>query len=191
MHANSPQTQEQVLASKDRSQFRLTLALIILGALAFSIVAGWVGLVKPVAAADLSNGGFCIPAHSTADPEVKGMAGNCKPQPVAPEPERERVGIDLRHTNTPVMVMEQPWLFDWWILLRGEPDIDLVGYFDGELRYQSSTADGQNPAPITIRLDPEADTSQVWTFCYREYNTTVDLDCDDLDFVAEFHRIYG
>lgn len=79
MSANTPQTKEQILVTKDRSRFRITLALIILGALAFSIVAGWLGLVKPVAAADLSNGAFCIAATYDSDPEFTGKAGNCKP----------------------------------------------------------------------------------------------------------------
>ncbi|NWL35535.1 hypothetical protein [Paenarthrobacter nitroguajacolicus] len=78
------QLPESAIAAKERNRFRLTLALIIVAAFVLSMLAGWLGLVKP-SAATLSNGGFCIMATGY-DGEFTGKAGakNCGSAEVPP-----------------------------------------------------------------------------------------------------------
>lgn len=79
MSTNIPQTKEQALAAKERFRFRITLLLIIIASMLLVAMLGWTGIIKPVAAADLSNGAFCMKVTNDSDPEITGMAGpkNC------------------------------------------------------------------------------------------------------------------
>lgn len=186
MHANSPQTKEQVLATKDRSRFRLTLALIILGALAFSIVAGWLGLVKPVAAADLSNGAFCITAKSDNDPEIKGMAGNCKPEaPTAPV-EVPDIAISKEYsTITPVET--EPGLADVRLFVNAQPDRYLSFWVDGSYIGNSPTASGRGAMPITVRANYLEGIYPAVEVCYAPNPSAQSRkDCVDLDVASLF-----
>lgn len=87
MSANIPQTKEQALASKEKLRFRLLLLIIMITTTLVVAMLNWMGLIKPGAAASMSNGGFCIVA-SGYDDEFAGKAGakDCgsKPVPVVP-----------------------------------------------------------------------------------------------------------
>lgn len=79
MSANTPQTKEQILASKEKLRFRLLLLIIIIATTLVVAMLNWMGFIKPVAAADLSNGAFCVKVTNDKEPDITGMAGarNC------------------------------------------------------------------------------------------------------------------
>ncbi|MGW9021116.1 hypothetical protein ACWGOE_06495 [Leucobacter chromiiresistens] len=79
MSTNTPQTTEQALATKERFRFRITLLLIITATMILMAILSTLGIIKPVAAADLSNGAFCVKVTNDREPDIFGMAGakNC------------------------------------------------------------------------------------------------------------------
>lgn len=86
MSTNIRQTKEQALASKEQFWFRLKLVVAIALVFLFVLVASWLGIIKPVAAADLSNGAFCVKVTNDKEPDIFGMAGakNCGEAEVPP-----------------------------------------------------------------------------------------------------------
>lgn len=97
MSTTTPQTKEQALASKERFRFRLTLLAIVVSTTLAVAMLSWMGFIKPVSAADLSNGCFKIKATGSSE-EFTGIAGseNCgeaPPAPVIPTPDYTAAGI--------------------------------------------------------------------------------------------------
>lgn len=64
---------------KTQTNRKKSRAAIIAAAIGAAICIALSPLLTPQADASLSNGHLCITAKSTNDPEIKSMAGNCKP----------------------------------------------------------------------------------------------------------------
>lgn len=169
----------EVRAKKRQKRNRLLGALALAAALIVALP-----LAVGSASAGLDDGRFCVSAASTTDPEIRGQAGNCKTE-AAPEPERVPVAVDSRYTNV-VPLIDEIGVFEITIFFRAEPEMTLVGYLGDRKVYESPTASGgTGAAPFRFRLDPEAEKSRIYTFCYREYNSTAEVGCHDIDLAAQ------
>lgn len=136
----------QRTTAKDRLPFLLAVAAII--ALVLALIASWLGIIKPVAAADLSNGAFCVKVTNDKEPEINATAGNCR---TAPAPVERPISIDW--TNTVFWPeADDPNLWTAQIIIRTTRDTPVAYYRNGVMFASDPVNPSGHPAPILFQF---------------------------------------
>lgn len=172
---------------RDRKPRWWNLFLALIAALIFALVLAILApfLIPSPSAADLSNGTFCIRSASDTDAEIKGMAGNCKPEAAAPV---EVPDIEVsRLASSIIPIVEEPGLADVWLLINAQPDRYVSYWVDGRYIFNSSTSNGRGAAPITVRANYMEGIYPTVEACYApDLNTQSRKNCTSLDVAGLF-----
>ena len=146
---------------------------IIAAAIGAAICIAVAPLLTPQADASLSNGNMCITASYDADPEFKGMAGNCKPEARLP------IALD----------QDQTYISGWdlYVYLNTDSSSDVALVKDGE-RVMTSRSSATLPALIELRVNGfDPFTPATYEACYLDADTDELTGCVDL----KLSELYG
>lgn len=166
------QNKTQTTTNKNR-------AAIIAAALGAALCLVLAPLLTPQADASLSNGHMCIMAKSTTDPEIEGMAGNCKPEASVPEAPAERpVSIDWSQTYF-VPSAEEPGLWEARVFIRTTRDTPVGYYTAGKLVVTDNNPSG-HAVPWTIRFS-QFEADPVFEVCLLDPATGARSQCERVD----------